>query len=78
MLLSTVSKTFSKILNDKMEAMMEKEEKICEGQAGFRRNRSCVDHVYTLGQIIQGWKDAVRTTYCFFLHVQKALSLIHI
>ena len=52
--------------------MMEKEEKGSEGQAGFRPNRSCVDHVYTLGTIIQGRKDAGRTTYCFFLDVQKA------
>ena len=72
MLLSTVSETFSKILNDGMEAMMEKEEKICEGHAGFRPNRSCVDRVYTLGEMIQARKDAGRTTYCFFIDVQKA------
>ena len=50
---------------------MEKEEKISEGQAGFRPNRSCVDRVYTLGIVFQGRNDAGRTTYCFFLHVQK-------
>ena len=63
---STVGKTFCKILNDRMGTMMEKEEKVGEGQAGFRPNRSCVDHVYTLGKIIQGWKDAGVTAYCFF------------
>ena len=42
---------------------MEKEEKTSEGQAGFRPNRSCVDHVYTLGEIIQGRKNAGRATY---------------
>ena len=52
--------------------MMEKEEKGSEGQAGFRPNRRCVDHVYTLKKIIQGRKDAGRMTYCFFLDVQKA------
>ena len=51
---------------------MEKEEKISEGQAGFRPNRSCVDRVYTLGIVFQGRNDAGRTTYCFFLHVLKA------
>ena len=51
---------------------MEKEEKVGEGQAGFRPNRSCVDHVYKLGKIVQGRKDAGRTMYCFFLDVQKA------
>ena len=61
-LLSTVEKTFCKILNDRVGTMLEKEEKISEGQAGFRPNRSCVDHVYTLGKIIQGRKDCLLYT----------------
>ena len=28
--------------------------------------------MYTLGKIIQGRKDAGRSTYCFFVAVQKA------
>ena len=75
-LLSTVGKTFCKILNDRTGTMMEKEEIISEGQAGFRPNRSCVDHVYTLGKIIQGRKDVGRTTYCLFLDVQKAYDTL--
>ena len=51
---------------------MEKEEKIIEGQAGFRPNRGSVDHAYTLGKIIHGRKDAGLTPYCFFPDVQKA------
>ena len=42
---------------------MKKEGQIGEGQAGFGSNRSCVDHVYTLGKILQGRKDAGLTTY---------------
>ena len=56
--------------------MLEKDEKISGGQAGFRPYRSCVDHVYTLGKIIQGRKDAGLTTYCFFLDVQKAYGTL--
>ena len=56
--------------------MMEKEENISEGQAGFRPNRSCVDHVHTLGKMTQGIKDARRTTYCFFLDVQRAYDTV--
>ena len=75
-LLSTIGKTFCNILNDRMGTMMEKEENISEGQAGFRPNRSCVDHVHTLGKMNQGIKDARRTTYCFFLDVQKAYDTV--
>ena len=55
-----------------MGTILEKGEKISEGQPGGRPNRSRVDHVYTLGKKIQGGKDAGLTTYCFFLDVQKA------
>ena len=72
LLIRTVGKTFCTIFNDRMGTTMEKEGKICQGQAGFRPNRSGVDHVYTLGKIIQGRKAAVRVTYCFILNVQKA------
>ena len=51
---------FCKILNDRMGAMMEKEAKMREEQARFRSNRCCVDHVCTLGKIIQGRKYAER------------------
>ena len=76
--LSTTDETICKILNDRMGTIMEKEEKVSEGQAGFRSNRSCVDHniVYALGKIIQGSKDSGRTTYCFFLDVQKAYDTV--
>ena len=55
---------------------MEKDEKIREGQAGFWPNRSCVDHAYTLGKIIQGRQDAGQATYCFFLGVQKVYDTV--
>ena len=42
--------------------MLENEEKISEGQASFRPNRSCVDHIYTLNKIIRVRKHAVLTT----------------
>ena len=55
---------------------MENNDKISEGQAGLRPNRSCVDHVDTLGKMIQGREDAGQTTYCFFLDVPKAYDTV--
>ena len=54
---------------------MEKEEKTSAGRAGFRPDRSCAGHVYALGKIIQGRKDAGLTTN-FFLDVQKACGTV--
>ena len=56
--------------------MMTKEDIMSEGQAGFRPNRSCADHVYTFGKILQGRKDAPLTTDCLFLDVQKAYDIV--
>ena len=53
-----------------------KDEKISEGRAGFRSNRSCIDHVYTVGKILQGRKEAGRTTHCSFLDVHKAYDTL--
>ena len=75
-LLNTVGKVFCKLLNDRIVGVLEKEGRISEGQAGFRIKRSCVDHVYTVGRIIQGRKQAKLPTYCFFLDVQKAYDTV--
>ena len=75
-LLSTVGKTFCKMLNDRVGTVLENEEKISVGQADFRTNSSCVDHVFTLRKIVQSRKGARLTTYCFFLDVQKAYDTV--
>ena len=52
-LLSVVEKVFCKILNNRL-LCLDKEGALHEGQAGFRINRSCMDNVYTLNEIVQG------------------------
>ena len=65
-----------KLLNDGIVGVLEKERRISEGQAGFRKERGCVDHASTVGRIIQGRKRAGKPTYCFFLDVQKAYDTV--
>ena len=45
---------FCKILNTRLVQCLDKEEALHEGEAGFRINRSCMDNVYTLNEIVQG------------------------
>ena len=52
-LLSVVGKVFCKILNNRLVQCLDKGGALHEGQAGFRVNRSCVDNVYTLNEIVQ-------------------------
>ena len=47
-----------------------------EGQAGFRVNRSCMDNVFTLNELVQGRLRENKHTYAFFLDVQKAYDTV--
>ena len=42
-----------------------------EGQANFRVNRSCMNNVYTLNEIVQGRFREDKETYAFFLDDTK-------
>ena len=75
-LLSVVGKVFCKILNNRLVQCLDKEGALHEGQAGFRINRSCMDNVYTLNEIVQGRLREDKKTYAFFLDVQKAYDSV--
>ena len=62
-LLSVVGKVFCKILNNRLMQCLDKEGALHEGQAGFRINRSCMDNVYTLNEIVQGRLREDKKTY---------------
>ena len=75
-LLSVVGKVFCKILNNRLVKCLDKGGALHEGQAGFRVNRSCMDNVYTLNEIVQGRFREDKKTYAFFLDVQKAYDTV--
>ena len=75
-LLSVVGKVFCKVLNNRLVHCLNKEGVLHEGQAGFRVNRSCMDNVYTLNEIVQGRLEEDKETYAFFLDVQKAYDTV--
>ena len=62
-LLSVVGKVFCKILNNRLVQCLDKEGALHEG---FRTNRSCMDNVYTLNEIVQGRLREDKKTYAFF------------
>ena len=52
-LLSMISKVFTGILNTRLYRWAEKEGKICEEQAGFRKRYSTLDHIFSLIAMIR-------------------------
>ena len=74
-MLSVVGKVFCKILNNRLVQCLDKGV-LHEGQAGFRINRSCMDNVYTLNEIVQGRLREDKKTYALFLDIQKAYDSV--
>ena len=72
-LLSVVGKVFCK---NRLVEHLDRETALHEGQAGFRKNRSCIDNVYTLNEVVQGRLRKDKPTYAFFLDVQKAYDTV--
>ena len=51
-LLSCVSKVFTKILNNRLVSWADVNEKMYDVQAGFRKGKSTIDHIFVLQSLI--------------------------
>ena len=51
-LLSVISKLFSSVLTNRLQNWVEDNGKLCKEQAGFRKNHSTVDHIFTLHAMV--------------------------
>ena len=71
-LISVVAKCYSSILNNRLQQYLEDNGILSDAQNGFRRDRSCEDHVFTLTNLIQDRK----TTFATFIDLQKAFHFV--
>lgn len=71
-LLSVISKAYSSVLNNRLTAYLEDNELLVDEQNGFRKDRNCEDHVFTLNSLIQN-RD---TTFVTFIDLQKAFDTV--
>ena len=78
-LLSVVSKVFTSILNQRLYEWAEKEEKISEEQAGFRKHYSTVDHIFTLVSMIRSclFGYQISKLYVAFIDYQKTFDTVY-
>jgi hypothetical protein len=77
-LLSCISKVFTSILNNRLYSWAEKEHKIGEEQAGFRKEHSTADHIFTLVSIIKKtlYNQRKSKLYAAFIDFQKAFDSV--
>jgi hypothetical protein len=71
-LISMVRKLFSTMVRLRLEKKVE----LHESQCAFRRNRSCIDHIYTLAQLVHESGATNRSMYAFFLDMKKAYDTV--
>ena len=75
-LLSCMYKLYTRILNSRLEKYLENNDLLVEEQNGFRRNRSCQDHIFTLTSIIRNRKNKGLSTFAAFIDFRKAFDSI--
>lgn len=71
-LLSCISKLYSAFINKRISAYLEENDLLADEQNGFRRDRSCEDHVFTLNSIVRN-NDNV---YTAFVDLKKAFDFV--
>ncbi|UYV83492.1 hypothetical protein LAZ67_23001182 [Cordylochernes scorpioides] len=76
-LCSNMSKLFTSILRNRLNNWIEKRQYIGEKQAEFRKNRSCLDHIFTLNTLIQlSLRKKRGKLYVFFVDLTKAFDTV--
>ena len=71
-----VGKLYTVVLNKRLSKWCEKKQILVDEQAGFRTNRSTIDQIYALKEVIQRRRKKRRDTYCCFLDIKKAYDTV--
>ncbi|XP_053387278.1 uncharacterized protein LOC128551032 [Mercenaria mercenaria] len=72
-LLSCASKLYSAFMNKRLTHYLENSELLADEQNGFRKNRSCEEHVFTLSSIVRNNS----TVFGAFIDLRKCFDFIN-
>ncbi len=75
-LLSCIYKVYSSILNARLVKHLDDEQILHDEQNGFRRGRSCVDHIFTITSIIRNKLQSKQDIFACFVDFRKAFDLL--
>ena len=73
-LLSCLSKMFTCLLNTRVNEFYDANETLVEEQNGFRKKRSCTDHIFVLHSILKGRKVEGKDTFITYIDFSKAFD----
>ena len=75
-IVSCFGKLFTSILNKRITTFLESMEKFKENQAGFRKNYSTTDHIFSLYALFEILKQRKKKLYCAFIDFSKAFDTV--
>ena len=76
-LLSHVGKIYSQVLNNHIVSYCEITDLFCDEQNGFRKSRSCEDHIFSLTTIIRNRLKMKKDIFIAFIDMQKAFDWVN-
>ena len=74
---SIPGKIYASVLNNRLTKWLEENNILSESQNGYRKDRSCLDHLYTLSSIIQTRKFRRQSTFVCFVDAHKAFDSVN-
>lgn len=75
-LISVPCKIYADILNVRLSDWIEQNNAVVDEQNGFRRKRSCMEHIYTLYSVINKRKQQRQSTFVCFVDAKKAFDTV--
>ena len=75
-LLSTISMLFISIINNRLTRYLDDNNLYADEQNGFRGDRNCIDHIFSLTSIIKNRKNRGLSTYIAYIDAEKAFDRV--
>ena len=75
-LISIPCKVYADIINSRFTEWIEQNNVVIDEQNGFRRNRSCLEHIYSLYSVINRRKQQRKSTFVCFVDAKKAFDTV--
>ena len=76
-LLCCSAKLYTSLLNSRMVSYFDSADTLEDEQNGFRKDRSCQDHVFVLDSIIRNRLNDNLSTFCAYVDLQKAFDCVN-
>ena len=76
-LISIPCKVYADIMKVRFSQWVDESKVVIDEQNGFRRNRSCLEHIYPRYAVINKRKQQKQSTFVCFVDAKKAFDTVH-